>query len=127
MVLDLIGTWFGLGLGVFGTKGLGTGLDKIQNVLTISFCFINKRQAILPAKRHCRNYYAFKPRIILLYCYTEKLVLKKDVFFISLGSFAWQSSMVDLGVLAECDSFVMSHYPSEWSQQQVCLDIPCSI
>ena len=32
MVLDLIGTWLGLGLGLggFGTKGLGTGLDKIM-------------------------------------------------------------------------------------------------
>ena len=28
LVLDLIGTWLGLGLGGFGTKGLGTGLDK---------------------------------------------------------------------------------------------------
>ena len=28
MVLDLIGTWLGLGLGGFGTKGLGTGLDN---------------------------------------------------------------------------------------------------
>ena len=29
MVLDLIGTWLELGLGGFGTKGLGTGLDNI--------------------------------------------------------------------------------------------------
>ena len=31
LVLDLIGTWFGFGLGVFGTglgQGLGTGLDN---------------------------------------------------------------------------------------------------
>ena len=28
LVLDLIGTWLGLGLGGFGTKGLGTGLDN---------------------------------------------------------------------------------------------------
>ena len=28
--LDLIGTWLGLGLGVFGTKGLGIGLDNIS-------------------------------------------------------------------------------------------------
>ena len=27
-VLDLIGTWLGLGLAGFGTKGLGTGLDN---------------------------------------------------------------------------------------------------
>ena len=32
MVLDLIGTWLGLGLGGFGTKVLGTGLDN-SNVL----------------------------------------------------------------------------------------------
>ena len=25
---DLIGTWLGLGLGGFGTKGFGTGLDN---------------------------------------------------------------------------------------------------
>ena len=25
---ELIGTWFGFGLGVFGTKGLGSGLDN---------------------------------------------------------------------------------------------------
>ena len=30
MVLDLIGTWLGLELGVLGTKGLGTGLDNYQ-------------------------------------------------------------------------------------------------
>ena len=29
MVLDLIGTWLGLGIGGFGTKGLGSGLDNI--------------------------------------------------------------------------------------------------
>ena len=29
LVLDLIGTWMGLGLGGFGTKGLGTGLDNM--------------------------------------------------------------------------------------------------
>ena len=29
MVLDLIGTWLGLGLGGLGTKGLGTGLDNL--------------------------------------------------------------------------------------------------
>ena len=28
--MDLIGTWLGLGLGVFGTKGLGTGLDNSE-------------------------------------------------------------------------------------------------
>ena len=28
LVLDLIGTWLGLGLWGFGTKGLGTGLDN---------------------------------------------------------------------------------------------------
>ena len=28
LVLDLIRTWFGLGLGGFGTNGLGTGLDN---------------------------------------------------------------------------------------------------
>ena len=28
-VLKLIGSWLGLGLGGFGTKGLGTGLDNI--------------------------------------------------------------------------------------------------
>ena len=33
MVLDLIGTWLGLGLGGFGTKGLGTGLDKKKCIL----------------------------------------------------------------------------------------------
>ena len=27
-VLELIGTWFGLGLVGFGTKGSGTGLDN---------------------------------------------------------------------------------------------------
>ena len=32
LVLDLIGTWLGLGLGVFGTKGLGTGLDNRPGV-----------------------------------------------------------------------------------------------
>ena len=31
MVLDLIGTWLRLGLGGFGTKGLGTGLDNIPD------------------------------------------------------------------------------------------------
>ena len=30
MVLDFIGTWLGLGLGGFGTKGLGTGLDNYE-------------------------------------------------------------------------------------------------
>ena len=30
MVLDLIRTWLGLGLGGFGTKGLGTGLDNFS-------------------------------------------------------------------------------------------------
>ena len=28
LVLDFIGTWLGLGLGGFGTKDLGTGLDN---------------------------------------------------------------------------------------------------
>ena len=28
LVLDLIGTWLGLGIMGFGTKGLGTGLDN---------------------------------------------------------------------------------------------------
>ena len=30
LVLDLIGTWLGLGLGGFGTKGFGTGHDNSQ-------------------------------------------------------------------------------------------------
>ena len=29
LVLDLIGTWLGLGPGGLGTKGLGTGLDNL--------------------------------------------------------------------------------------------------
>ena len=29
-VLKLIGSWLGLGLGGFGTKGLGTGLDNFR-------------------------------------------------------------------------------------------------
>ena len=32
LVLDLIGTWLGLGLGGFGTKGLGTGLDNNNKI-----------------------------------------------------------------------------------------------
>ena len=28
-VLEFFGTWSGLGLGAFGTKGFGTGLDNI--------------------------------------------------------------------------------------------------
>ena len=31
LVLDLIGTWLGLGIMGFGTKGLGTGLDNSDN------------------------------------------------------------------------------------------------
>ena len=33
LVLDLIGTWFGLGLGGLGTKSLGTGLDNKAKLL----------------------------------------------------------------------------------------------
>ena len=39
-VLDLIGTWLGLGLGVFGTKGLGTGLDNY--ICIVHSCFALK-------------------------------------------------------------------------------------
>ena len=35
MVLDLVGTWLGLGLGGVGTKGLGTGLDNWRRVRMI--------------------------------------------------------------------------------------------
>ena len=31
-VLELIGTWMGLGLGGFGTKGLGPGLDNYSGL-----------------------------------------------------------------------------------------------
>ena len=34
-VLELIGTWLGLGLGVFGTCGLGPGLDKSVQFLRL--------------------------------------------------------------------------------------------
>ena len=34
--LDLIGTWLGLGLGGFGTKGLGTGLDNTWSTILLS-------------------------------------------------------------------------------------------
>ena len=34
-VLDLFGPWLGLGLGVFGSKGLGTGLDNYFYHLSI--------------------------------------------------------------------------------------------
>ena len=36
LVLDLIGTWLGSGLGGFGTKDLGTGLDNFTRSVTPS-------------------------------------------------------------------------------------------
>ena len=39
-VLDLIGTWLGLGLGGVGTKGLGTGLDNSSHNLDIPFTWL---------------------------------------------------------------------------------------
>ena len=43
LVLDLIGTWLGLGLGGLGTKGLGTGLDKNMDtqLLKLIMFFLN--------------------------------------------------------------------------------------
>ena len=38
-VLELFGTWLGFGLGVFGTNGLGTGLD---NYFPIIFFHVRK-------------------------------------------------------------------------------------
>ena len=49
MVLDLIGTWLGLGLGGFGTNSLGTGLDKNVCPLETSIQILSLTDLLIPA------------------------------------------------------------------------------
>ena len=45
-VLELIWTWFWVGLGGFGTKGLGTGLDNFYSKIISYFKKLTKVQIL---------------------------------------------------------------------------------